>query len=90
MELAFKSTKRSDTVAWRSFLDAVDNAAILSKQEPEDSGVDLGELYGIIDKIKEIVENRRLNLKPYFQVRERERENYIILLLVFRLSNITQ
>ncbi|GMI14317.1 hypothetical protein TrVE_jg2175 [Triparma verrucosa] len=67
LELAFKSTKRSDTVAWRSFLDAVDNAAILSKQEPEDSGVDLGELYGIIDKIKEIVENRRLNLKPYFQ-----------------------
>ncbi|GMH66791.1 hypothetical protein TL16_g04508 [Triparma laevis f. inornata] len=67
LEEAFKSTKRSDTVAWREFLDAVDNAAVLSKMEPEDSGVDLEELYGICDKIKEIVENRRLNLKPYFQ-----------------------
>ena len=54
-------------IAWREFLNAVDSAVVISKVQPEDSGVDVDDLYKILEKIKETIENRRLNLKPYFQ-----------------------
>ena len=67
LEAAFRSSKRPDMIAWRDFLDAVDSAVVISKMQPEDSGVDVNDLLKILEKIKEVIENRRLNLKPYFQ-----------------------
>jgi len=54
-------------IAWREFLEAVGNARVSTKVEPEDTGVDVQELEDTLLMLKEIVENRRLNLKPYFQ-----------------------
>ena len=72
LESCFRSIKRTDRVAWREFLDAVDNAVAPPTIEPEDSGVDVDELEKILSKISEMVENRRLNLKPYFQDYDRQ------------------
>jgi len=67
LETAFKSTSRADCVDWKMFLEAVENSVVAGKLMPEDTGVDLGELNEILDRITYVVEQRRLNLKPYFQ-----------------------
>jgi len=77
LESQFRSIKRPDMVAWREFLQAVNDANITRKLEPEETGVDVDELEGIIMRIKEIIENRRLNLKPYFQDFDRRHQNSV-------------
>jgi Ca2+-binding EF-hand superfamily protein len=68
LESTFKSTRRpADCIDWKAFLAAVDASAISVKLAPEDTGVDLQELDNILYKITDVVEQRRLNLKPYFQ-----------------------
>ena len=67
LELRFRSTKRTDMIDWRAFLVGVENARILEQPKPEESGVDQERLAAVLAKISEIVAQRRLNLKPYFQ-----------------------
>jgi len=67
LEDRFRSAKRTDQVDWRAFLVGVENARILTQPEAEDSGVDQEQLRAVLAKISEIVAQRRLNLKPYFQ-----------------------
>jgi len=68
LEKRFMSLSRPDMIAWRDFLVGVENANVLQQPEAEEAeGVDQEFLSYVMAKITEVVAQRRLNLKPYFQ-----------------------
>ena len=70
LENSYRSPRvlKKDMLDWRRFLADVENSVVQKRPEPEDiDTIDQGLLADIILRIKTIVDQRRLNLKPYFQ-----------------------